>query len=215
MNQKSVIISLLILALFTLGGQIFADSTTDIILPKVNIKNSIRLADAISKRSSSREFTDRAVSMQDLSNILWCANGINRPETGYRTYPSAMGRQSISVYVILKNGAYVYDYKNNKLELVASGDFMAKAGTQAFVANAPVNLIYVADISKLGSMNSETIAMVHMDAGHCSENVYLYCAGAGLNNVVRAFIDKNALGKILKLKKNEIIIAGHTIGYGK
>ena len=215
MKFKNFSALLLIAGLILLGGQIFAEPSGVIKLPKVAISKSITLSDAITKRSSSREYTDKEVSLQHLSNILWCANGINRADSGYRTYPSAKGRQSISVYVILKQGAYLYNYKNNTLELIAAGDFMAKAGTQAFVAKAPLNLIYVADISKLGPMNADNVALANLDAGHCSENVYLYCAGAGLSNVIRASVDTAALGKILKLTKNDVIIAGHTIGYSK
>jgi len=193
---------------------IFADGELkNITLPKVNIK-SVSLSDALSKRLSTRAFdADKEISLQDLSNILYAAAGINRPETGYRTYPSAMGYQSISVYVARKDGIYRYDHLTHSLEPVAAGDFRAKTGSQDFVAKAPVNLIYVSNISKFKGSEADKKMLAAFDTGHCSENVYLYCAAARLGTVIRASVDTAALAKILKLGKNDIIVAGQTIGH--
>ena len=184
-----------------------------IALPKVNIKN-VSLSEALTKRASTRDFDgSKEISLQDLSNILWAAAGINRPETGGRTYPSARGNQSISVYAARKDGIYLYDHVKHSLEPVVAGDFRAATGSQSFAATAPVNLIYVANISKFDGSNADKKTFAVFDAGHCSENVYLYCAAARIGTVIRASVDAAALGKLLKLDKNNIVIAGQSIGH--
>ncbi|MDR3236934.1 MAG: SagB/ThcOx family dehydrogenase [Spirochaetia bacterium] len=209
--KPKTILSLAITLIF--AGSIFAaDELKSITLPKVNIKKT-SLVDALTKRVSTREFADKEISLQDLSNVLWAAAGINRPENGYRTYPSAMGKQSISVYAITKEGVYIYDHTKHTLEPVAAGDFRAKAGAQGFVATSPLNLIYVSDTSKFDGSAADKRALANFDAGHCSENVYLYCAAAGIGTVIRASIDTAALAKVLKLGKNDLIVGGQTVGY--
>ncbi|MCL1912039.1 MAG: SagB/ThcOx family dehydrogenase [Leptospirales bacterium] len=213
--------TILTLALtFLVSMAIFADGELkSIALPKANIK-SASLSDALTKRKSTREFNaDKEISLQDLSNILWAAAGINRPATGQqkagRTYPSAKNLQSVSVYVARKDGIYRYDHVKNSLEPVAAGDFRAKTGAQSFAATAPINLIYVSDVSEFSGSLAVKREYAAFDIGHCSENVYLYCAIANLGTVIRASIDGDAVAKILKLGKNSIVIAGQSIGHFK
>ena len=211
MKLKSILA--LVLTFFVSLTILAADELKSIALPKVNIKN-VSLSEALTKRSSVRSFdVSKEISLQDLSNILWAAAGINRPKDGGRTYPSAKGYQSISVYVVRKDGIYRYDHVKHSLEPVAAGDFRANAGVQPFVATAPINLIYVSDVSKFDGPEAYKRELATFDAGHCSENVYLYCAAANIGTVIRASVDADALGKILKLGKNNIVIAGQTIGH--
>lgn len=187
-------------------------------LPAPNISNGITLKQALNQRKSDREYAAREVSDHDLSNILWCANGINRPSSGNRTAPSAMNFQDIKIYVVTKTGIWLYNAKQHALAPVATGNFVAQTGMQDFVTAAPLNLVYVADTSKYAERNTppEAItAMTGMDAGFCAQNVYLYCAGAGLGTVFRASVKKDVLAKTLKLGEKEIIVAAQTIGYLK
>ena len=207
-------------AVFALALTFFVSTTVfaagelkTIVLPKVNIKN-VSLTEALTKRLSTRSFdANKEISLQDLSNILWVAAGINRPDTGGRTYPSARGFQSISVYVVRKDGIYRYDHLKHSLVPVAAGDYRANTGTQAFAATAPINLVYVANISKFTGSEASKRELAIFDAGHCSQNVYLYCAAARLGTVIRASIDAAAFAKILKLGKNNIVLAGQSIGH--
>jgi SagB-type dehydrogenase family enzyme len=154
--------------------------------------------------------------MQTLSNLLWAADGINRPEANKRTAPSAMNNQEIDIYLTLADGVYLYNAKENCLQLVIEGDLRAFAGKQDFVKDAPLNLIYIADFSKIVKSNDEDkIIYSAADAGFIAQNVYLYCASEGLEVVVRAFIDKEALSKKLNLKSNQKIILSQTVGYPK
>jgi len=108
--------------------------------------------EALAKRATVRSFDTTDISMQQLSNLLWASFGVNRPD-GRRTAPSANNKQEIDIYVLLKKGAYVYDAQNNKLDLVSSQDLRSQAADQRF-ADAPVQLIFVADLTK-GGGNSE------------------------------------------------------------
>ena len=166
-------------------------------------------------RKSSREFGSGAFSAQTLSNLLWAAFGINRPD-GRRTAPSAMNWQEVSIYVATPEGVYVYDAQANVLEPVVAGDLRAATGTQSFVKDAAVNLVYVSDLSKAGSgASSEDEMYTAADVGFIAQNVYLYCASEGLATVVRGSIDKPGLAKTLKLQPHQKIVLAQSVGYPK
>jgi len=173
------------------------------------------LMQVLKARKSSREFSNEKLPLQVLSNMLWAAWGINRPD-GKRTAPSAMNLQEIDVYVALAEGLYLYDAKENIFKPVLSKDIRAMTGGQPFVKDAPVNLIYVADYSKMGKVAAKDKAFFSAaNSGFISQNVYLFCASEGLATVVRAYVDKNALAKVMKLRPNQKIILAQTVGYPK
>jgi SagB-type dehydrogenase family enzyme len=174
------------------------------------------LMQALQLRQSSREFADALVAPQDLSNLLWAADGINRKESGKRTAPSAMNWQEVDVYVVLREGTYLYIPKTNELELVAAGDLRGLAGVQGFVKEAPLNLVYVADFARAGKGNDEDKKIyTAADVGFIAQNVYLYCASQGLAAVVRASLDRPALATALKLRADQKIILAQTVGHPK
>ncbi|MEJ2568451.1 MAG: SagB/ThcOx family dehydrogenase, partial [candidate division WOR-3 bacterium] len=151
---------------------------------------------------------------QELSDLLWAAFGINRPEEGKRTAPSAMNKQEIDRYVAKKDGLYRYDAEKNSLVQILDEDIRAATGEQDFVKDAPVNLVYVADYSKMGSLSQENKNLYSAaDTGFISQNVYLYCASESLSTVVRGSIDRKKLRKVMKLKENQKIILAQTVGY--
>jgi SagB-type dehydrogenase family enzyme len=168
----------------------------------------------LSDRKSTREFGPGTLSPQTLSNLLWAAFGINRPD-GRRTAPSAMNWQEVSIYVATPEGVYIYDAKDNALNPVLAGDFRAATGTQSFVKDAAVNLVYVSDLSKTDNVSSEAEMYTAADVGFIAQNVYLYCASEGLVTVVRASIDKPALAKTLNLQATQKIILAQSVGYPK
>ncbi len=168
------------------------------------------LMEALKARQSSREFSGKKLPEQVVSNLLWAAWGVNRPEKGGRTAPSAMNRQEVDVYVMTAEGAYWYNARKHALELAAEGDLRGLAGTQAFVKDAPLNLVMVADTAKSGDLVYAAIS-----AGAIAQNVYLYCASEKLATVVRASIDKPALEKGLKLRAGQKILVAQTVGYPK
>jgi len=146
MKMSLILVPILLLSL---AGTVCGQVHEIIRLPAPIFEKNMPLMQVLQERKSGRDYTDKQLTAQDISNILWCANGINRPHNGNRTSPSARNAQDIDIYVILKEGAYLYEPKNHRLILVAAGDFRRNAGTQPYVATAPVNLIFVSDTAKL------------------------------------------------------------------
>jgi nitroreductase len=187
----------------------------DIDLPAPQKSGGMPLMDALAKRSTSRAFDSRELSLQQISGLLWACDGINR-SNGKRTAPSARNCQETDICVIMKSGAYVYDATSNKLNLAASGDLRSFAGTQAFVTNAPVTLVYVADLAKMGKSSvEEKKNYAYADVGFIAQNAYLFCASEGLVTGVRASVDRKALASKLKLRADQMIILAQSAGYAK
>ena len=186
-------------------------------LPKPNLNRTGTVMKALSERHSTREYASKALSNTDLSDLLWAANGINRSSEGKRTAPSAMNRQDIDIYVVLPQGTYLYDAKGHKLNLISEGDHRsAVAGGQAFVNNAPVSLVLVSDLSKLGDAKSNHVQLMGaMDAGIVSQNISLFCSAARLATVPRASMDLVRLKAALKLKDTQMPMMNHPVGYFK
>jgi len=171
------------------------------------------LMQVLKERKTTREFAPGKLRPQLLSNLLWAAFGINRPD-GKRTAPSAMNWQEIDIYIAMAEGLFLYDAKENRLDPVLEQDIRQATGSQTFVATAPLNLIYVADLSKAGS-GPETELFTAADVGFISQNVYLFCASENLATVVRGSIDRVSLSKAMKLRPNQKIILAQTVGYPK
>ena len=172
---------------------------------------------AFSERQSIREYSTKEFSAADLSDLLWAANGINRPETGMRTAASCLNKQDVDIYVFMKSGAYLYDAKNSALSLVAAGDNRdAVVAGQMFAADAPVMLVLVSDLSLFSGINDAgSNQMGAIDVGIVSGNISMFCAGAGLATVPRATMDKDKIRTILKLKADQLPILNHPVGYIK
>ncbi len=195
-----------------IAGSLFAQ---DLALPAPQKSGGMPLMDALAKRSTSRAFDSRDLSNQQLSSLLWAAFGINRPD-GKRTAPSANNKQATDIYVLLKQGTYVYDAKSNQLALVAAEDLRKLGGTQAFATNAPVILVFVADLAKSGTGSDDAKKnMAHINVGYISQNAYLFCASEGLVTGARASVDRAALGPKLKLRPDQLIILAQSVGYPK
>jgi nitroreductase len=174
------------------------------------------LMQVLKDRRSSRNFSPEKLPVQVLSNMLWAAFGVNRPESGGRTAPSANNSQEMDTYVATADGLYLYDAKAHLLKPVLAEDIRALTGRQAFVKEAPVNLIYVADLSKMtraAPEDKEFYAAAH--TGFISQNVYLFCASEGLATVVRALIERPALAKAMGLRPEQKITLAQTVGYPK
>ena len=168
---------------------------------------------ALRERQSSRTFSERDLAPDDLSGLLWAAFGMNRPD-GHRTAPSAHDCQEIDVYAALRQGLYVFDPHDHALRQVHAYDIRGETGQQDYVATAPLNLIYVADLSRMKALDrTEQRFYSAIDAGFISENVYLFCASEGLATVVRGLIDRRALAKRMKLRPQQRIIVAQCVGY--
>lgn len=205
-----------LLPLLLLGGAVIAQELKTIELPKPDTTGGVPLMQALKHRQSAREFKPDSLSLPVLSNLLWSACGVNRAEDGKRTAPSAMNRQEIQVYVAMAHGLFLYDEATHSLKPILSEDIREKTGMQPFVAEAPLNLIYVADYAKIDrGSDSDKVLYTAADAGFISENVYLFCASEHLATVVRGSVDRAALAKTMKLRPEQKIILAQTVGYPK
>ncbi len=192
---------------------IFAQGEKAIALPKPQKDMDAPLMEALAQRRSVRSFDGRMITRQELSNLLWAANGVNR-EDGKRTAPSALNKQDIEIYVCMKEGAYLYDPTGHALVPVTTEDLRpAVAGGQKFVEDAPVAIVLVSNTEKFG--NSSAMTLGAMDAGYVSQNICLYCTAGGLATVPRGSMDKEAIIKGLKLGKGETPMINHPVGYEK
>ena len=204
----------LVIALALAAASATAQELKDIALPAPRMEGGKPLMQALKERQSSRVFSDRALPPQVLSDLLWAAAGISRPESGKRTAPSARNWQEVEVYAVMASGTYLYDAAGNVLKAIVAGDLRASTGMQDFVAVAPLNLVYVADFTKMKDSAPEDQALyAGTDTGFISENVYLFCASEGLATVVRGSVDREALAKALQLPAQKKIMLAQTVGY--
>jgi len=191
-----------------------AGETKNIQLPGPQMEGGKPLMEALKDRHSSRSFSSKEISVQTLSNLLWAAFGINRPDSGKRTAPSALNWQEIDIFVATSQGLYIYQASDHSLQLVIAEDIRDKTGTQSFVGRVPINLVYVADYSRMGTAPTEKKDFYSAaDTGFIGQNVYLYCASEGLATVVRASIDKPTLAKMMQLRPDQKIILAQSVGY--
>ena len=198
------------------GFQMVAQELQEIKLNTPDKARGSATMKALSDRMSVREYDSKELSLQDLSDLLWAANGINRPD-GRRTAPTASNRQEIDVYAIRQDGAYFYDAQAHSLKPVAAGDFRAAvAGQQDFVKTAPVCLLIVINLEKLGDPTAEqTKLMGSVDAGIVSQNINIFCSAVGLVTVPRASMDQAELCKVLKLSNTQLPLMNNPVGYPK
>lgn len=176
-------------------------------LPAPQTTGGMPLMQAMAERKSIREYDlSKPVTKQELSNMLWAAWGITHD--GKHTIATAMNRQELSLYVITERNISRYNPEDNSLTVVNTGDFRELAGRQDFAKAAPVNIALVVDTAK-----QERLEFQAYTAGAASQNIYLYCASAGLKSVVRAMFNHDALPEALKLGPNEKILFVQTVAH--
>lgn len=192
------------------------ESLTMMALPPAQTTGGLPLMEALRQRHSGREFRPDALTPQQLSDLLWAACGLNREALGGRTTPSAMNAQEVDLYVALPQGLYLYEPKAHALQLVAAEDVRRVTGYQDFVDTAPLDLIFVADHSRMKIVPAamrESYASVA--AGAMAQNIYLYCASVGLATVVRAWFDRQALTQAMGLSPDRQLLLTQTVGWPK
>jgi len=214
------------------SGALLAQELKPITLPAPQTKGGKPLMQALSLRTTSRDFATAELPLQTLSNLLWAASGMNGPKGADAmsgatpVAPSAVDWQEIDIYVVMKTGAYVYDAASNTLKPDVRGDFRALTGMQPFVKDAPVSFVYVADAAKAVVPQDWPQAMKDAteeakeglkwaDAMAISENVYLVAASEGLATGIRALVDRPPLAAALKLRDNQSIIMAQCVGFPK
>ena len=173
------------------------------------------LTQALKLRRSTREYSDRALTMQVLSDLLWAAFGINRP-SGDRTAPYWRHVMVIDVYVVMADGVWLYEPKAHTLLPHLKDDVRAQTGLQDFVAGVPLNLVYVAHGERMTDVSAEERRLyASVDAAFIGQNVYLYCASEGLATVFRGAVDQAKLARVLKLSDMQFVTFAQTVGYAR
>ncbi len=214
--KTSILIGIALISLFLSFSLAPAQELKPIELPTPQMDGGRPLMRVLNERHTTRTFSPEKLPMQLISNLLWAAFGINRPATGGRTAPSAVNWQEIDIYVATADGLFLYDAKKQLLVPLLKEDVRAMTGTQAFVKEAPVNLIYVADLARTKRASSEdTILFTAADTGFISQNVYLFCTSEKLATVVRGSVDRAVLAKAMKLRPEQRIILAQSVGRPK
>jgi SagB-type dehydrogenase family enzyme len=192
------------------------DSPVTLALPPPRRSGGLPLMQALQQRESQREFEPKALRKQTLSDLLWAAAGINRPELGGRTAPSAMNAQEVQLYVALPQGLFRYEPLGHRLHSSAAVDVRRVTGYQDFVDSAPLDLVYVADHARMKLIPAgQRAAFAFAAAGAMAQNVYLFCASAGLATVIRAWFDHRALAKAMGLGSDQQLLLAQTVGWPK
>ena len=207
--MKQIILSILFLSNMAIGQVV-----EEIKLNAPDKERGSSLMKTLNDRQSSREMDTKALSIQDLSDLLWAANGVNRPD-GRRTAPTAMNRQDIDLYVALPEGVYLYDAKEHILKLVVGEDVRPLlAGPQEFIKSVPVVLIIVSDTAKFPA-GIDGKLWGAFDAGIVSQNINLFCSAVGLKTVTRAYMDADKVKEVLKLSEGQVVMLNNPVGYSK
>jgi SagB-type dehydrogenase family enzyme len=189
------------------------DAASALPLPPPQTEGGMPLMQALRQRQSQREFEPSPLDSQTLSDLLWAAAGINRPDLDGRTTPSAMNSQEIDVFVALPEGLYRYEPSDHILYLVSATDVRRVTGYQDFVDRAPLDLIFVADYARLRAVPAaQRESYASVAAGAMAHNVYLFCASTGLATVIRAWIDRQALSQAMGLEADHQILLSQTVG---
>ena len=181
-------------------------------LPAPDKTGGMPLMEALNNRVSDRgPFSGKTLTPQQMSNLLWAAWGVNRPD-GKRTAPSSMNLQEIDLYIFTAEGAYRYDAPEHALYPVKSGDFRTEVVTRDFGSTA-VDIFFVADLDKRRGSDEQRRLDSSIDTGYISQNIYLYCASEGLGTVVYAgSLSREKVVEHLGLRENQWVVGGQSVG---
>ncbi len=195
-------------------------------------KRGLPFMETLSVKASALEWSDRNLSLQDLSDLLWAANGVNRPAEKKYTASSAQNAHDVDIYLFMKDGVYLYDYDNHLLEPVLAGDFrsqimmtpppMPKKPDGAAMpprpapSNPPIQIILISDISRFRMGPPELkYEWGAIDTGIVSQNISLFCAATGIKTRPRASMDKEKVKELLNLSESQYVFLNHPVGYSK
>jgi SagB-type dehydrogenase family enzyme len=212
--MKTVI---LIIGLLLAADTLLAQVSEKIRLIPPDKDRGLPVMTALSLRASVTAWDTTSLKLQDLSDLLWAANGVNRTDIGKRTAPSAMNAQDIDIYVFMKTAVYLYNAMDHALEKTVDGDHRPLvADRQEDVANAPVICLLVSDISRFrAGEENQRLTWGAIDAGTVSQNISLFCAATGIGTRPRATMDEKKIREILKLKDSQHLMLNNPVSYMK
>ena len=212
MNTLTKFASFVLSAAFLAASVNLCAAEKTIKLPPPDKAGGKPLMQCLTERKSERKFDSKPLPPQILSDLLYAADGISRPD-GRKTVPTARNLQSQEVYAAMADGLYLYHPKTHSLDLVKAGDIREKCGMQAIHKTAPIVLIYVGDVSNIGKNAAEKVFYAANHAGYASQNVYLYCTSAGLATVVCGLVNKPELEKAMELPGTKRVQLTQPVAY--
>ncbi len=215
LSRRAVNLGILATAGLAAGvTRVAAAEPTTIDLPPPWKDGGKPLAQAAWGRRSIREFADKPVPIEVLSNLLWTACGVNRPATADRTVPSWRHAIESEIFVAAADGAWSYDARAHRLTQVLPDDIRVQTSMQDYVGSAPLDLVYVADGDRLQGVSADEKRLwAFTDVGFIGQNVYLYCASEGLATVFRGSVDRARRAQTLRLPAAKFITCAQTVGY--
>ena len=200
-------------AVLAAGPASATQETEPIALPPPRSMGGKPLIEALMLRRSTREYSERPLPPQVLSDLLWAAFGVNRP-SGDRTAPYWRHIMVIDVYAVRADGVWLYEPKRHALLPQLSADLRAQTGLQDFVGTAPLNLVYVAHGERMQDIPpQERRLYASVDSGFIGQNVYLFCASEGLGTVFRGAVDYDKLSRAMQLGTDQFVTFAQTVGY--
>jgi len=204
----------------------YALSEEEIKLPSPQLEGKMSVEEALAKRRSRRVFEDYSLTMEQISQLLWSAQGITEKRIGFRTAPSAGATYPLDIYLVvgkdkvenLKAGVYHYNLHHHSLTIILEGDKrreLARACLrQRFIEDAPVSLIITAEFSRITNRyGKKGIYYAHMEAGHVGQNVYLQAESLGLGTVVIGAFYEEDVSQALNLPDQHIPLYVMPVGY--
>jgi hypothetical protein len=242
MNRMHLRLWLVVVILFSISRCLSAQELKTITLNPPDVQRGLSFMETLSVKASATEWSDRELSLQDLSDLLWAANGLNRPEENKTTASSALNAHDVDIYVFMKEGVFVYDFQKHELKPVLVGDFRSQimkprparparpeegdsappesdattAPPPPPPAEAPIQIILISDTARFRMGTNELkYEWAAIDAGIISQNISLFCAATGLKTRPRASMDKEKIKKLLELTDTQYVFLNDPVGYRK
>ena len=197
-------------------NRFYTDTDAEIALLKPDSKAGMTVNEALENRRSWREYAPEALSLEELSGVMWAAGGVNRPADGRLTAPSALALYPVRVYAFSADERLQLRRQDAETRARRRSDLRRLAGAQDFVYAAPLNLVYIADMSAYEGKNIPAEHVRYLcgqDAAGYAENVNLYTAGHGLKSITRGSAPEAELLKALGLDPGRYFMAlAQTVG---
>lgn len=206
--------NLFLVTLFTAAAFLQA-AESSLSLPAPRMSGGKPVMQALKERQSTRDYKTDSLNKQQMSDLLWAAFGINRPENDHRTAPSAQNLQDVDIYVAVADGYYLFDAKSHSLKKLSDQDVRPLTSGQPFGKIAPVQLIYVSDYARLAKVPPQLRDLyAGVDTGAIVQNVYLFCASENLATVVHE-LNREPLAKAMNLRPDQRIVVAQAVGFPK
>jgi len=190
----------------------------EIMLPEPDLESDFSLEKALGSRRSIRNFSEKELELEKISQLLWAAQGITQKATGYRTTPSAGALYPLEIFLVKSDGAFHYEPEGHKLEKLMSGDLRVKLAEgslyQSFIAIAPASIVITAVYERITvKYGDRGIRYVHMEAGHCCQNILLQAVTIGLGAVPVGAFDDDYIQNLLGLPSDHKVLYVIPVGY--